>query len=97
MATEETLCPHCGKTTRTILGGCPECGGPKENPVYFEPRVAPGGRWRDDFPFGRYVLWGSTSLCVIALIVLAIVLEAELAFGVIAVLALAAYAWDRLS
>jgi len=48
MATEESLCPHCGKTTHTIIGGCPECGGPKENPVYFEPRVAPGGRWGDD-------------------------------------------------
>lgn len=35
--------------------------------------------------------------CVIALIVLAILLEAELAFAIIAVLALAAYAWDRLN
>jgi hypothetical protein len=60
-------------------------------------RSAAVRRWGDDFPLASYLLWGSTVGCVIALIVLAIVLEAELAFAIIAVLALAAYAWSQLN
>lgn len=95
---KETLCPHCGKQTRTILGGCPECGGPKENPVYFEPRIERGGSWLDDLPLVGYVLWGGGTACLIGLVVLLAVLFAwELALAVLVLIALAAYAWYELS
>ena len=83
--------------TRTILGGCPECGGPKENPVYFEPRIARGGSWLDDVPFAGYVLWCGSGICLIGLVVLLAVLVAwELALAVLVVLALVVYAWYEL-
>lgn len=91
MSKEETLCPQCGKVTRTILGGCPNCGGPKENPVYFPPRRASGGFLFDgDFPLGVFA--GSTVLTTVVGTAIALIVGWE--FGLIAagVLAIGLYA-----
>jgi hypothetical protein len=93
VAEDETLCPHCERMTRTILGGCPNCGGPKENPVYFEPQIAPGGSWLDDFPLLRYAFWSTPVILVCAVLVL---LSWEFALGLLALLAALAYAAQQL-
>ena len=93
VAEDETLCPHCERMTRTILGGCPNCGGPKENPVYFEPQVASCGSWLDDVPLLRYALWTTPVILVAAVLVL---LSWEFALGLLALLAGLAYAAQEL-
>jgi hypothetical protein len=86
----ETLCPHRQNMTRTILGGCPNCGGPKENPRHFEPQVQRGGSWLDDVPVGGFFMWAGASTLAIAVIV-AIVVGWEIALGAVLVLAILFY------
>jgi hypothetical protein len=46
---EETLCPHCGQLTHTIMGDCPNCGARKvDHPPLAQRR--PRYFWRYDFP-----------------------------------------------
>src|SRR6185437_3400350 len=47
---EETVCPNCQKVTKTVVGGCPNCGCPKEESAYFPPEVAASESWFDDLP-----------------------------------------------
>jgi hypothetical protein len=87
---EETVCPNCQKVTKTILGGCPNCGGPKEEPVYFPPQVAASGSWFDDLP---HVLIGGTAATILLFtaVVLALVVGWEWGLAALAVLGLVLY------
>jgi len=69
---EESLCPNCQKVTKTVVGGCPNCGGPKEEPVYFPPEVASSGSWFDDL--STVLLWGTgATILILIAVVLALV------------------------
>ena len=68
---EETICPCCQKVTKTVVGGCPNCGGAKEEPVYFPPQVAASASWFDDLP--TVVLYGTAAtIALLVAVVLAL-------------------------
>ena len=68
---EETVCPNCQRVTKTVVGGCPNCGGAKEEPVYFPPQVAASEAWFDDL--STILLWGTAATVLLVAVVLALV------------------------
>jgi hypothetical protein len=78
VASELTVCPHCGRESRTIWGACPECGRTKDASA-LPPAQArtwrgePGG-WFDDLDFLTYgalgALGGGLVLLVLGLALL---------------------------
>jgi ribosomal protein L37E len=72
---QETLCPHCGQMTHTIMGACPNCGYVKE-PRHRPPtRRAPRYPWIYDFPGYDTDVWGyMTWIRMIGTVVVAVVL-----------------------
>jgi hypothetical protein len=65
---EETLCPHCDRETRTIMGGCPECGYGKEPVRNLEPRRAARSPWRYDMPGYDLDTYGFQTAVAMALV-----------------------------
>jgi hypothetical protein len=68
---EETVCPNCQKVTKTVVGGCPNCGCPKEESAYFPPEVAASESWFDDLP--TVLLWGTGATVLLIAVVIALV------------------------
>jgi hypothetical protein len=92
---EESVCPNCQRVTRTIVGGCPNCGGPKEEPVYFPPQVAASGSWFDDLP--SVLIWGAGTGIIFAIgVVLTLTLGWEWGLAAFLVLGLGLYALAEL-
>jgi hypothetical protein len=88
------MCAHCGKRTRTIAGGCPNCGKPKEDAAPPPPAAkARGGSWLDDLPVLEFAM-GTTGVGIV--VALAILVGWEVALGLAALLLAATYLLSEL-
>jgi hypothetical protein len=91
----ESLCPHCGRMTPTILGDCPQCGKTKHGPPRFP--IAPsrsGAFWGDlDDAF----VWALVVVPVVILGALAVVWIGVEALFAAALLAIVLAGWYAIS